>query len=383
MLRRWRWPWVALALCVLTGLAPAAWAKQYSAKRERAVGEKVMKELRGEKQIIEAPELEARVQHVLNELTPFTKRPEVEYEAYILNWDSVNAISIPGGFVCVTKPLLDDVSSDDELAAVLAHEIAHNACYHAMQQLERDREGTKYWIAAVLVGLLAGGAEGAAVMAQAAAWTRQAIFSKYSIEMETEADQEAVSTLFQSSYNPVGLLTFMERLVRATHENILYDIQITDPGVYQTHPDTLWRARRIITQLRELGVPVNRASVAFWDAARARTAFVSGTPGAEVVFLDRVVYAPAGTGADGSDALERAKQGAERLNDAVGIGVQSWEITSETAGDRATVLAAGEPLFDIEPTDAQAQGRPVADLAEDSVTNIKASLIRLTTEWRY
>ena len=384
MLRRWRWKWVALSLCLLTGLAPTAWAKQYSPKRERSIGEKVMKELREQKQVIEAPELQARVQHILDQLAPYTKRPEVKYEAYILNWDSVNAISIPGGFVCVTKLLLDDVSSDDELAAVLAHEIGHNALYHAMQQLDREEKTSKYWIAAVLAGLLTGGAYGAAVMAQAASWTRQAIFSKYSIEMETEADREAVNTLYQSPYNPVGLLTFMERLVRASHENILYDIQINDPGVFQTHPDTLWRARRIIAQLRELAVPVNRASVSFWDAAKARPAFIAGAPGAEVVFLDRVVFAPAGPSPDGTAALDRAQKAGERLNDMVGLGIQSWEITADVDGDsHAVVSAAGEPLFDLYAVDAQAHGRTLDDLAQESARNIKACLIRLTTDWRY
>ncbi|MFQ6131508.1 MAG: M48 family metalloprotease [Armatimonadota bacterium] len=382
---RGRQPRLLIALCVCLALAaPAAWAKRYSEKQEKRVGDEVMKDIKAAKLIIEAPEQLARVKHITDELAKFSTRPDVEYQVYILKWDEPNAISIPGGHICVTKGLLSDAQSDDELAGVLAHEMAHNTCYHAMKQLDRGRKSLKYGLIAVLLGLIAGGAEGAVTVAQAATWTSQAILSEYSIEMEAEADREGINILYQSPYNPVGLLTFMERLTRGTHRNVARDVRVVDPGVFQTHPELAWRAHQIISQLHGLNVDINRREVTYWAPARATRGFVAGVPGGEVDFLGRVVYAPVGTDGSGGDGLARAEHAAERLNDAVGRGLQSWDFRSERGEDgEARVYGAREMLFTITHADAEAHGVSAEELAARAVKNIKAGLIKLSTEARY
>lgn len=374
---------VSLCVCLLL-VTPVAWAKRYGEKHEQRVGAEVMKAIKGAKMLIEAPEQLARVQHITDELAKASTRPEVQYHAYILKWDEPNAASIPGGHILVTKGLLTEVQSDDELAGILAHEIAHNACYHALKQMDRGKKTLKYGLLAVLLGLLAGGVEGAASVFQAGMWTRQAILSEYSIEMESEADRKAIQMLYQSSYNPVGLLTFMERLTRRTHEAAHLDTRVVDPGVFQTHPALAWRAQQIISQLHALGVPVNRREVSHWAPARAARGFVGGIPGGEVDFLGRVVYATVGTEAAGSDGLARAEEAAERLNDAVARGLQPWEVRSTEGEDgEARVHGAGALLFTITPTDGDAHGTSAAELARTAAKNIKAGLLNLSTEARY
>jgi len=381
---RLAWTLVFACCACLTLLTPAAWAKRYSEQQEKRAGEQMMKEIKGANLIIEAPEEYARVKHITDELAKVSTRPNIQYQVYILKWDEPNAVSIPGGHLCVTKGLLNDVQSDDELAGVLAHEMAHNVCYHAMKQMDRGRKALRYGLLAVLLGLVAGGTEGAVAVAQAATWTSRAILSEYSIEMEAEADHEAVSILYQSTYNPAGLLTFMERLARRTHEDVELDTRVVDPGVFQTHPDLAWRAHQIISQLNELHVDINRRQVSYWSPSRAVSGFIAGAPGGEVDFLGRVVYAPVATDAAGSDGLTRAQQAAERLNDVMGRGLQAWELRSVEGKDgEVSVYGARDLLFTITRADAEAQGLPATELARTAINNIKAGLINLSTEARY
>ena len=66
--------------------------------------------------------------------------PGVAYVCKVLDTKAINAMSIPGGTVYVTKGLLDAVESDHELAGVLAHEIAHYSLYHVRRMIKKKKK---------------------------------------------------------------------------------------------------------------------------------------------------------------------------------------------------------------------------------------------------
>ncbi|HOQ30630.1 MAG TPA: M48 family metalloprotease, partial [Armatimonadota bacterium] len=128
-----------IALVLLLGALPrAAFARDYSPQEEEKLGKEGCAQIEKEYKVIEDAAQLKRVHQILSALAPVTSRPEVTYRAKILDTEDVNALSLPGGFIYVTKGLLDIVESDDELAGVLAHEIAHNAHRHAIQSLQQS-----------------------------------------------------------------------------------------------------------------------------------------------------------------------------------------------------------------------------------------------------
>lgn len=118
-----------IAVSPVTALPPG------STPREIELGEEAANDISKAVVLVDDPEAVAKIQTMLDEIAAVTSRPDVEYRAHIVDSPLVNAFVVPGGWVYVTKGLLDDVESDDELAGVLCHEIAHNVNQHAIQQM--------------------------------------------------------------------------------------------------------------------------------------------------------------------------------------------------------------------------------------------------------
>ncbi len=119
-------------------------------KREIQMGNEIAAEL--DKQY--GTEENARITAIGKKLAAVSDRPKLPYTFKILKMPEPNAFACPGGNIFITKSLLDKMKSDDELAAVLGHEIAHAARRHSMKEYEKATS------AAVLIniGMAAAGA---------------------------------------------------------------------------------------------------------------------------------------------------------------------------------------------------------------------------------
>ncbi len=78
-----------------------------------------------------------RVGHGLVETNDAVRRPYLDYAFGILDTDEVNAFACPGGLILVTRGLLAETHGEDELAAVLAHEIAHVTLRHGVAAIQQ------------------------------------------------------------------------------------------------------------------------------------------------------------------------------------------------------------------------------------------------------
>ncbi|MFQ6099164.1 MAG: M48 family metalloprotease [Armatimonadota bacterium] len=374
---------VALGLCALVG-TPVGLCKRYTEKREERLGRRAAAEIEKAVTIIHDEEQQARLEQMVRVLGAASERPQVEYTVKIVAAPGVQAFAIPGGRIYVTRGLLAVVDSDDELAGVLAHEIAHNSLYHVMDRFEKQKKYQKGSLAAILLGALLGGLEGAAVTAAAAGYTTQGLLSAYTLEKEREADRHAVLYMHKSPYDPVGLLAFMEKQAQAGVRHITKNPQAFGLGIYKTHPAMAERAQYILDQLREMGVPVNRNVVRKWARAVARPAFVWGHPGAEVRLYDEVVFVAVAMAPDGRDAWSRAQEAAERLNDAIGRGLLMYEFAARPAeGSAYEITAAQRRIFRVLEGDAGALDMTTKEAAETWVAAIKRALIKHKTLMQY
>ena len=153
----------------------------------------------------------------------------------VLNSAEINALVLPGGYIYVFKGLMDFMPSDDELAAVIGHEIGHVAGNHIAR---RERE--QLW--AMIIGAVLGGPE-AAIAANAAL----ASLPAYSQRDEREADDRGFQYLLGANMNPYAPVVVMNKLNDADEHP---DIKIN----FAQHPEPAERAERIKKYIQRLKI---------------------------------------------------------------------------------------------------------------------------------
>lgn len=134
---------------------------------------------------------------------------------------SVNAFALPGAYFGVHLGLVGIVSSRDELAAVLAHELSHVTQRHIARLITRQSEQTPWLIGAMILGALAasknpGGANAVIVGGQAVAAQTQLNFSR---DMEREADRVGFGIAGQAGFAPEGFVSMFDKLQQSTRLN--------------------------------------------------------------------------------------------------------------------------------------------------------------------
>ncbi len=106
---------------------------------ERNIGDAVALEIIAKYGGIERdPDIMRHVNLVGRALAQYSDRPELEWRFAVLASDTINAFSAPGGYVFITRGLYERVDSDDVLAGILGHEIAHITKRHALKIVERN-----------------------------------------------------------------------------------------------------------------------------------------------------------------------------------------------------------------------------------------------------
>jgi Zn-dependent protease with chaperone function len=143
----------------------------------------------------------------------------------------VNAFALPGGPVLITDDLISEAESPDELAAVIAHEIAHVEMRHVMQAVWRDLG------IGMLLDLVVGGGTGAGH--QAVILAGQASDLTYSRDAELEADTRGQALLHAAGLSSQGMAPFFDRMARADGSGRLGEAV----EFMNSHPDSSRRGR--------------------------------------------------------------------------------------------------------------------------------------------
>lgn len=286
------------------------------------------------------------------------------YTFKIVDDKDVNAYSLPGGFIYVNRGLLDYVKSDDELAGVLAHEVAHAAHHHMMKLISEQNKLQRSLLLPLLVGVIfsKSGSESVGGWLMAGQLYMVAKLNSYGVEAEKDSDQTAIRYLVKSRFNPVGLLTFMERLARDElrgPERVL--------GIYRTHPPSPERARALLDQLEALRIPITRRETDPSLSTRVEQMTLNGRDVVEVRYNKTVVARLASSG--GLSAAERGRRFSETLNRLMDQNLQMHEL--RLGPTRTNVIARNQVLLSISPDDAEAQGRPAAEIASTALEAIR------------
>jgi len=211
----------------------------YSTDREVALGRAVVRQVEKEYKVMDNPVYQRRVENIGRKIVAVCDRKDVDYYFGVLDDDEVNAFSLPGGFIYINKGLIDKVANDDELAGVVAHEVAHIVARHSIKKLQAMQG---YNILSILI---AGGTRSqSAVAAADEAFTQ--VMLGYAREDELLADQLATRYLRAAGYNPEAMVKFLEKLDEVNKRRPL-----RPKTYYKTHPYVPDRVRIVREELGE------------------------------------------------------------------------------------------------------------------------------------
>jgi len=140
--------------------------------------------------------------------------PQFQYQFRVVNASDINAFALPGGFIYVNRGVLDQARNEGEVAGVLAHEISHVSLRHGTHQASKAYAAQAG--ISILSGILGGrvGQGTADIINAVGGLGLNALFLKYSRDLETQADVRGAQILAASGYAPADMVNFFHTLER-------------------------------------------------------------------------------------------------------------------------------------------------------------------------
>lgn len=202
-----------------------------SQEKEMQIGRQLAMEVEQQAKMVDDPIVTEYINRVGQNIVLHSDA-KVPFTIKVIDSDEVNAFALPGGYFFVNKGLILAADNEAELAGVMAHEIAHVAARHAM---ENQGKGT-FMQFGLLAGILLSGGIAGSVLQNTAGLAQALAFSKFSRSAEVEADKLGVQYLYASGYDPTAMSTMFEKLASQNKKK---------PGtiskLFSSHPPSLER----------------------------------------------------------------------------------------------------------------------------------------------
>lgn len=274
---------------------------------------------------------------------------QLAYRFKVIEDEDVNAVSLPGGYIYVNTGLIRLAESDDELAGVIAHEVAHAAHRHATHLMNRSASVDRCVALAAIAGILGKArASDLGNILLGAKMLRTGKMSGYTQEAENDADRTAVVYLRHAGYDPAAFVRFMKRLAQRQAANPGLSL-----GIFQTHPPYSDRISSIIAAMKDLGVDADLREMLGGVCAEVEPAENGGTY--RVTLCGRVLYEPASVDGVGSSE-ERAAQIARRVNALLDNSTHTWKPRCDAHS--GNLYVGEEPLLTVLEADIALSGLP-------------------------
>ena len=237
-----------------------------SAEQEYRLGRGWLRDLRGQTSIMEDPLVQEYAEHLVYRLASFSELNEPDLAIVVINSAAINAFAVPGGVIGLNAGLFLNAASEDEVASVVAHEIAHVSQRHFTRRYMDSKRRGPAVLAAMLASIaLAIAGSGDAGMAGIAATQAASIQAQlaYSRHNEYEADRVGMQILAAAGMDPSAMPRFFERMLEQQRYS-------GDPPEFLlTHPLTAERVADSRARARSLSAPPANPSASF-ELVRAR-----------------------------------------------------------------------------------------------------------------
>ena len=181
--------------------------------------------------------------------------PQFQYRFRVVNASDINAFALPGGYIYLNRGIIDNARNEGEVAGVLAHEIAHSALRHGTHQASKAyaaQAGLQ-----ILGGLLGGrvGGNTAQILNTVGGVGLNALFLKYSRDLETQADVRGAQILAASGYTPADMVSFFNQLAKVDTSK-----KTTWLSHHPAPPDRIARIEKERQILREPATPTQNTA---------------------------------------------------------------------------------------------------------------------------
>ncbi len=204
---------IMVFITLVSLISPAVFS--ITLKEEEEMSRQILAMIHKHYEVVEDPVIVPYVNEIGNRILASLPQQPFKYKFYVIKDNIYNAFATPAGHIFVYTGLLNAMESEEELAGIMGHEIAHVYCRHISQKIERSKKINMATLAGVAAGVLmgiggAGEAAGAVTMGSMAAG--QTAELAYSRENEMQADQLGVEFLAKADYNANGLLEILKKI---------------------------------------------------------------------------------------------------------------------------------------------------------------------------
>ncbi len=200
-----------------------------SVEKEKELGESVFREVEKQMEVIRVPSVEDYIHGLGRSLIANADTSPFPIRFFPVKQPEPNAFAIPGGSIFITSGLIRFAESEDELAGVMSHEIAHVIRRHISQRIEVSKRISIATLAGVLAGVLVGGSEGGAILTGSLALGESEKL-RYTRENESEADRLGLAYMTRAGYDGRDMISFLRKIYQRTHS------ESTFPSYLSTHP---------------------------------------------------------------------------------------------------------------------------------------------------
>lgn len=208
-------------------------------KMGRSIAKSVEKEFGLDEDVL----LQEKIDRIGQEIAAASDRTDIIYTFKVLDGpklkpdQKINAFALPGGYVYIFREMCEMLETDDQIAAILAHEVGHIAAKHSIKRLQSSLGATFFQLLA-------------SSMADSNATKRRTnaamglLMTSYSREDETLADRLCVRYLKKTSYDPEAALRVMDKMAKHNKK-----MPIRSFTSYRSHPYLSERKAAIKTEI--------------------------------------------------------------------------------------------------------------------------------------
>jgi len=298
---------------------------------------KAVKEIEEKFGLVEDKAIIARLDEVSGRIVSVLKEDEKlkKFVFKALDEKDVNAFSLPDGHIFFFKGLLDITKTDDQLAGVMAHEMAHIIKKHSKMISNKA-------IPYVLGGFALALGTGEPAFVLAGDWLAAATAQSYGRKAEEEADKYSIELMTRANYDPVGMLQFMSYMIEEEKRR---------PELFQNyffvHPFAYERLETLKTDIRAMGYKVPDSLYRSYLESGIETREEGDHEVIDIKFGGEILLTIAG--ADPDKLKERARLITNTLDSLLRSGARDFDFHIVADGNRIWIQAKGRILY--EPTD--------------------------------
>ena len=237
---------ICLANCSVNPVTGKQDFVMISESQEIQMGRKYNAQILKQNPIYQDQSLQSYVQSIGESLAAISHRPNLIYRFTVLDSPDINAFALPGGYIYINRGLMAYLSSEEELAAVLGHEIGHVTARHSVRQYSQSQ----------LMGVLSTAIEinSGRTAGNLANLASGALLSGYGRDMELEADDLGAQYIYQEGYSAQG----MYEVLSVLKDQEIYSKKIAEQrgqepksyhGVFASHPSNDRRLQEVLNNV--------------------------------------------------------------------------------------------------------------------------------------